>query len=306
MKGHNKELPPINQRIRDLVIKFSNGNVSEFVKLINLNKHQNFNRIFNIDKRNEKYPTPSSEILNYIKINLPTVNYDWLITGKGNMLLNDVEHEGNNVKERIKDFIAYKKISIREFERTCGLSNGYINGITQTIMPNKLSGINLCFPELNTAWLLTGEGQMLKNTIQQNDMDTKNRLLKFLNYLGIGQNAFEKEAGIANGYISHNKGSIGSLIINKISNRYPELNINWLLTGQGEMLNEQQKNFAVSDNTTDIPPVNDFVCLHREALQQIIDTNAKLVERILELTSIYAKKTDIAGDVRGTHAANQM
>lgn len=61
----------------------------------------------------------------------------------------------NTVKQRVKQFIEFNKISVREFERVCGLSNGYINGITQTIMPNKVSVISLHFPNLNTGWLIT-------------------------------------------------------------------------------------------------------------------------------------------------------
>ena len=45
----------------------------------------------------------------------------------------------STVKHRVIQFIEYKNISVREFERVCGLSNGYVNGIIQTIMPNKLS-----------------------------------------------------------------------------------------------------------------------------------------------------------------------
>ena len=67
-----------------------------------------------------------------------------------------------SVKHRIKQFIEHKGISVREFERVCGLSNGYVNGIIQTIMPNKLSDIILQFPELNASWVLTGDGTMLK------------------------------------------------------------------------------------------------------------------------------------------------
>jgi phage repressor protein C with HTH and peptisase S24 domain len=69
----------------------------------------------------------------------------------------------STVKERIKEFISFKKMSIRQFERECGLSNGYVNGIDQMIMPNKMSSINLQFPELNMGWLITGEGNMLKS-----------------------------------------------------------------------------------------------------------------------------------------------
>ena len=67
----------------------------------------------------------------------------------------------STVKERIKAFIQYKGLSVRAFERSCALSNGYINSIEQTIMPNKLSIIGQQYPELNQSWLLTGEGEML-------------------------------------------------------------------------------------------------------------------------------------------------
>jgi hypothetical protein len=66
------------------------------------------------------------------------------------------------VKDRISEFIKFKNISVRKFERMCGLSNGYINGIDQTIMPDKMSKISLIFPDLSTGWVLSGEGKMLK------------------------------------------------------------------------------------------------------------------------------------------------
>jgi len=73
----------------------------------------------------------------------------------------------SSVRERIKAFIRYENISIRAFERKCGLSNGYINSIEQTIMPNKLKIISLHFPKLNKSWLLTGEGEMLLGGINK-------------------------------------------------------------------------------------------------------------------------------------------
>ena len=81
----------------------------------------------------------------------------------------------STVKERIKKFIEHKKISVREFERRCNLSNGYVNGIDQTIMPNKVSIINQQFPELNIGWLLSGSGEML---LAENDKLYENQVLK--------------------------------------------------------------------------------------------------------------------------------
>jgi len=85
----------------------------------------------------------------------------------------------NTVKERIKEFIKYKNISVRKFEILCNLSNGYINGINQTIMPNKISAISLKFPDLNTAWLLTGKGEMLLNNKSNVvDIEVQNKTTK--------------------------------------------------------------------------------------------------------------------------------
>jgi hypothetical protein len=67
------------------------------------------------------------------------------------------------VKERLILFVRHKKMSIRKFELTCGLSLGYINNIRVSIQPDKVTRIADCFPDLNTGWLMTGEGEMLKN-----------------------------------------------------------------------------------------------------------------------------------------------
>lgn len=76
-----------------------------------------------------------------------------------------------SVKQRLIQYIEYKNMSIRSFERKCGLSNGYIRSIEQTIMPRKLKSISLQFPDLNQSWLLTGEGEMLNKEQQKEHKD---------------------------------------------------------------------------------------------------------------------------------------
>ncbi|MEA5110415.1 hypothetical protein SDC9_37016 [bioreactor metagenome] len=66
------------------------------------------------------------------------------------------------VKERLLEFIKYKGIPVRKFESIVGLSNGYVGNMRVSIQPDKISSIALKFPELDTGWLLTGEGSMLK------------------------------------------------------------------------------------------------------------------------------------------------
>lgn len=71
-----------------------------------------------------------------------------------------------SVKERLKSYIVYKDISVRSFESVCGLSFGYVNNIRVSIQPDKVMSISRNFPDLNTGWLLTGEGEMIKNAEQ--------------------------------------------------------------------------------------------------------------------------------------------
>lgn len=67
------------------------------------------------------------------------------------------------VKERIKAFIKFKEVSVRSFENKCGLSYGYINNMRVSIQPDKVTSIAAQYPDLNTGWLLTGEGEMVKS-----------------------------------------------------------------------------------------------------------------------------------------------
>lgn len=81
------------------------------------------------------------------------------------------------VKERLEEYLKYKKINKSAFGREIGVSNAYISSIRKSIQPDKLKAIALSYSDLNIDWLLTGEGKMLKtdvnseNTTQQNKIE---------------------------------------------------------------------------------------------------------------------------------------
>lgn len=62
---------------------------------------------------------------------------------------------------RLKRFISHKKLSVRQFERICDLSNGYVGRVIWSVGQDKLRVIKEKFPELNDVWLITGKGEML-------------------------------------------------------------------------------------------------------------------------------------------------
>lgn len=67
----------------------------------------------------------------------------------------------------------------------------------------------------------------------------KARLVKFFSeHLGMTQNSFEDSCGITHGTISSIKVKGPSVdVLAKISSTYPQLNLNWLVSGGGKMLN---------------------------------------------------------------------
>ena len=69
-------------------------------------------------------------------------------------------------KDRILRFIEHEGISIREFERKCGFSNGYFNKI-KDFSAAKVEEIAQVFPNLNYVWVLTGETCMLNSDMAQ-------------------------------------------------------------------------------------------------------------------------------------------
>ena len=69
------------------------------------------------------------------------------------------------IKERTLEFIKYKKLSTKEFEQRCGLSNGYISSMRKGFGREKLNNVLTEFPELNRDWLLYGEGVMIVEDI---------------------------------------------------------------------------------------------------------------------------------------------
>ena len=67
-----------------------------------------------------------------------------------------------DINERFEKFFEYKGIKRSEFERRCGLSNGYTRNLRDSPKSEKLKDILNAFPEINLTWLQTGEGEMLR------------------------------------------------------------------------------------------------------------------------------------------------
>lgn len=124
----------------------------------------------------------------------------------------------------------------------------------------------------------------------------KDRLVAYLNQKGIKQRTFEKSIGVSFGYVTSMRKGLGAEKIELVRQLYPDLNIEWLLTGDGGMLKSKQNRLNSLENPDQgdalMQLINNNTRL-TESMQVLIETNRKLSDRILELTD--SSKQSIAG-----------
>lgn len=77
-------------------------------------------------------------------------------------------------------------------------------------------------------------------------MTIKERLTQFIQHKGLSMGAFERNCSLSNGFVCKVGDSIRRAKLENISAIYPELNTNWLLTGVGSMLNEEQQDTYIN------------------------------------------------------------
>ena len=89
------------------------------------------------------------------------------------------------------------------------------------------------------------------------DSDFKTRLVEFARkQYDLGMTRFEEKTGINSGTINKIRDGISTTTLAKIAAACPELNLRWLLLGEGEMLEEPRPHPATTVNIQEVHTVN--------------------------------------------------
>lgn len=86
-------------------------------------------------------------------------------------------------------------------------------------------------------------------------MSVKERLIQFVKSQGLTIQKFEARCGLSNGYVSSMRKGVGTQKLDIILSEFPDLNREWLLYGEGEMLKTADDESLV--NYTDGVPYYD-------------------------------------------------
>ena len=123
----------------------------------------------------------------------------------------------------------------------------------------------------------------------------KERILQFIEYKRLSKNKFYKETGLSNGILDK-QGGISSDSLEKIYYVYPEINLDWLLTGKGEMLKKeglvQQAHNNISSTINQHQTIHapeDYETLKQEN-KRLTQENSGLKDKIIQLMEEKIKK----------------
>ena len=115
--------------------------------------------------------------------------------------------------------------------------------------------------------------------------EVKERLVTFIKYKELSTRAFEESCSLSNGFVANISKSIGAEKLLSILSKYPELNIYWLINGEGEMLQaaESETNVIVDQMLQDR---NKERALHDLQINQLLDQNSELIRQNKTLTEL--------------------
>lgn len=86
----------------------------------------------------------------------------------------------------------------------------------------------------------------------------KERTIMFVKHLGVSMKTFEEACSLSSGYVTSMRKGFGPDKLNNVLNAYPQLNRDWLLYGEGNMLKTEKP--AVVENGIPYYDVENFEC----------------------------------------------
>ena len=117
------------------------------------------------------------------------------------------------------------------------------------------------------------------------DNKLRERVREYCEYMNIRVSQFEKKAGLSNGYFNQVSKKPSDAKLEAITNAHPNLNIDWLCTGRGEMIRVANPQSSKGDNTIQVSGNNvDMRNINQSKNSSDEKRVKELEQRVAELT----------------------
>lgn len=209
--------------------------------------------------------------------------------------------------DRIKEVIKAKKMKPGAFEKIAGISHGSLQSALKknsNLRDDTLTNILNAYPDINPEWLLTGRGEMFRKGKAKPLIEPPKispffeRIIKLAEYKGfksindfaingLGYSSAEKINRLKK---EENKPSYH--IITSITNKFVDVNPNWLLTGLGEMLKGLEGTYSEKTSQTNI---EDIIAskVEEKILPQIEEKMQSQIKELKAFIQKYLQNTQI-------------
>lgn len=213
------------------------------------------------------------------------VSLDWLLAGKGN--INDnIKNASKNIYNEInltavdfQNFRKENKMTQEDAATYFGCDKGFISQIENCIRPIPETFIDKVLHDRNIINTFLDALIGSKSTV-------KDRLIEYLRYKKINKSQFGRRIGVSSAFISSMRNSMAPDKIQSISSNYPDLNIAWLMTGDGLMINDEFKKEAdcvIEDSKIDLNKVLDILQKQTDSIaykDELLKKQAEQIERL--------------------------
>lgn len=197
-------------------------------------------------------------------------------------------------KDILDELLRFLEMTPYEFSKKIGYDRPQViydiqSGKTKSISKTLIKRIIDVYPDFNTSWLLSGDGEILIDSspmMVAPKFDIIKRIREIMKYYELNISQFAEKTSIGQGNLSsmlNGNRTIGEGVLNKIIVTFEDINKDWLFDGKGEMLKSKHKQETTTQNN------NELINYLKDTIREKDNEIGRLKEEVGRLKGILDK-----------------